>query len=698
MAKRKQSAAPSAPGAGARVVADAEWSLARQISWWALLAMVFVTPIVISNWSFMGFATPITYDQFDIIKVFMQRVLALVALGAWVWDIALRGGKIRHTPIDWLILAFLAWVTVSTIFSIHPPTAFFGKYRRFEGLLSFINYAVIYFLVVQMADRPSRIRQIAQALFWSGLFVAGYGVLQSLGIDPNSWGQLPFEANRAFSTYGNPDLLGGFLMFSTFISLGLALAEPKVNWRIVYWSGFLLSVWTILAAFTRSAWVGSVVGIFFIVLFAVRQRAPWTTVDWGFSAAVAAVASVVVGRSLSNPNEVMNFGKRLASIFQFSEGSAATRFQIWGAAGRAIQDRPIFGFGADTFRLLFPQYKPVEYVAAAGYLSVADNVHNYPLQLASGIGVPGMLGFYGIVGWAAVRSWPLVWVRGKDANRMILAGIWAACAAYVVHLFFGLSVTGSSFLLWTFMGVLVAPTAVAIEVPKVSWGSFVAIAVSVLVVLGIGHQFVLMSADNAYLQARITAQGAERTELARKAARLNPFNDIYRAEVGVASTDEFIASLNSGATREQAEAIFRAAEAALIDTIAFVPAEYDNYVFLANLYNIAGDVFDPSFFDQAIQVALDGVAVEPYGPAIRVQLARALQAQERFTAAQMHLEYALKMDPAYSQAAALLARVYYLQGMQDKAFELLRRYPDSADATAVLQELEAQAASETAQP
>ena len=40
--------------------------------------------------------------------------------------------------------------------SISPATAFFGKYRRFEGLLSFINYAVIFFLVVQFADRPSR--------------------------------------------------------------------------------------------------------------------------------------------------------------------------------------------------------------------------------------------------------------------------------------------------------------------------------------------------------------------------------------------------------------------------------------------------------------------------------------------------------------------------------------------------------------
>lgn len=354
MAKRKSSKKRDSMPVREAYVRDDGLTTAGRISWYALLAMVFLTPIAISNWTFLGFSMPITYDQFDIIKVFVQRVLGLVALTAWVWDMAMRGGKIRRTPIDWLILAFLAWVTLSTIFSIHPATAFFGKYRRFEGLLSFINYAVVYFLVVQFADRPSRIRQIAQALFSSGIVVAGYGVLQSLGADPLQWGQLPFEANRSFSTYGNPDLLGGFLMFSTFISIGLALAEKDTKWRAIYWGGVLINAWCVIAAFTRSAWVGSVVGLIFIVIFAVRQRVNWGALDWGLSAAVAAVAGVVIGRSFANPNEVMNFGKRVVSIFQFNEGSALTRFQIWGAAWRAVQERPILGFGPDTFRLLFP--------------------------------------------------------------------------------------------------------------------------------------------------------------------------------------------------------------------------------------------------------------------------------------------------------------------------------------------------------
>ena len=126
-------------------------------------------------------------------------------------------------------------------------------------------------------------------MFWAGVVVAAYGVLQSLGRDIVQWGKLPFEANRAFSTYGNPDLLGGFLMFSVFISIGLALSEERLSWRAVYWTGFLLNMWCLVVAFTRSAWVGSVVGLFFLVLLAVRQKVEWKPIDWGFAGAIGAL-------------------------------------------------------------------------------------------------------------------------------------------------------------------------------------------------------------------------------------------------------------------------------------------------------------------------------------------------------------------------------------------------------------------------
>ena len=439
-----KAAKPKRPAPGVAVVEARDDSLALTIAWWSLLALVFLVPIAISNFSWLTGpnSPPLTYDQFDIVKVFLQRLFALIGIAAWAWHMLRYGGKIRSTPIEWLVLGFLVWVMITTFASIHPLTALFGKYRRFEGFISFVNYAAIFFLVLQLADNMTRLRTLAKTLFWSGTLVSAYGISQYLGADPVSWGTLPFEAQRAFSTYGNPDLLGGFLIFPLAISLVLALSEDVISWRVVYWIGFLVTVWCWIVAFTRGAWIGGIVVLLILAFAFIRQRVKLTAVDWGAVGVTAAAGVALVVRSLSSTNDVMNVAKRLQSILAFNEGSSLTRFQIWQAAISAIKARPIFGFGADTFRLVFPAYKPFEYVAAAGYLSVADNVHNYPLQLASGIGIFGLLLLYSIFGWAAYRSAPVAFAKRPTMEGLVLAGFWAACAGYITHLMFGLSVTG----------------------------------------------------------------------------------------------------------------------------------------------------------------------------------------------------------------------------------------------------------------
>jgi len=703
---KKKLAKAAAQRTSVAAAPDDQMSLARKIAWWSLLAMIFLVPVAMSNFTWLGAKMPLTYDQFDIFKVFYQRVFGLIALAAWGWDILMRGGKIRRTPVDYLILAFLAWVTISTVLSISPATAFFGKYRRFEGLLSFYNYAVIYFLILQFADRPSRVRTLAQTLFWSGLIVTGYGVLQNIGADPVPWGSLPFEANRAFSTYGNPDLLGGFLMFSLPITLGLVLSEDKLSMRVIYWLGFAVNVWCWIVAFTRGAWIGGLVSIPLVVFIAFRHRAQFFKIDWIPVGAITALGAGIIGASLKNPNEVMNFAARFSSILDFKGGSGQTRTQIWQAALGAVQDRPIFGFGPDTFRLVFPKYKPVEYVAAAGYRSVADNVHDYPLQLAAGIGIVGVLLFYGIMVWGAIRSAPLVFKRSDDHRRILFGAFWAACAGYLVQLMFGLSVTGNTFLLWAALGVVLAPTASVIEVKAPKWGIYVAMVGMVLAGLGIGYQIVYMQADYWYLITMIASEDDARVKAAEKAVSLNPYNDMYRAEVGIAYRDRMISYLNAAQQAQaagqdstelmnQAQTAYDTSVASLKDTIEFVPWEYDNYVFLASVHNIGGQALNPDYYDDAVAIGLKGVEVEPFGPAIRVELARAYNGKGDNVNAIKHATIGAEMDYNFTDAWIFLSSLYEGAGDKAGAIGVLRqaaeKVPNSEPIATAIKRLEASA-------
>lgn len=703
-AKPSRAAAEPSRAAEKPESTDEAMSLARRVAWWALLAMVFLVPIAMSNFTFIGIEMPFTYDQFDIVKVALQRVLGLVALGAWAWDMLRHGGKLRRTPVDWLVLAFLVWVAITTITSIHWPMALFGKPRRYEGLLSFVNYAVIYFLVLQFACTAARVRMLARSLFFGSLIVAGYGALQALGVDPVRWAALPFEVNRSFSTYGNPDLLGGFLIFSVTVALGLALTETNLVWRLVYWAGFGLNGLVLITAFTRGAWIGGGLSLLLLGIVAWRHRAPLRRLDWVPAGVSAALGIGVIVRSLSSPDDVMNFGKRLASIFEFGGGSGQTRTEIWQAAIAAIKERPVLGWGADTFRLVFPRFKPVEYVRDAGGMSVADNAHDYPLHLAAGVGIPGMLLLYGVFVWAGVRSFRTVFGRSNDASRIVIGAFWAAAAGYLVQLLVGLSVTGTTFLLWAAIGVVLAPTARVVTVKAPRWGAVAAVAALCAAALGVGYQGLFILADNAYLRAEAAGDGAESIELVRRAARLQPLNGTYKEAVGLAYAARAREYLRAGAAAEQrgddttpyAEAFrenFANAERALKEAIAFVPSEYDSHVSLAELFVLGGQTLRSDLYQSAVQVARQGIEAAPYGTAIRVQLARALLGQGKTDEAVKELEYVVRIDPSGGRAALLLAATYQEQGKTVEALAVLRAVealrPGQAGVAEAIEQLEA---------
>jgi O-antigen ligase/TolA-binding protein len=686
-------------------------STAQKVVWYSLHVLVFAVPLAMSNANWLAraipaLATPLTYDQFDIVKVFVMRACVLVGMGAWTFDFFLRGGKLRRTKADWLILVFLGWVLLTSFTSISPATAFFGKYRRFEGFFSFLTYAAAYFLVIQVVDRASRIRSLAATLLVSGGLVSFYGILQYLSLDPVNWGtQLPFEFTRSFSTFGNPDLLGGYLIFPLVIAIPLALSEKRLGWRITYWVIFFLTAVCWITAFVRGAWIGGAVGLLIVAVAAWLARPKFEVTDYVAGGVTAAAGLAVIIRSLSNTNGVLNFAQRFSSIFKFQEGSSLTRFEIWQAAWAATKARPIFGWGADTFRLVFPMYKPAAYTRDAGYISVADNVHDYPLQISSALGIPGLLLLYGTFGWILWLAAPNAFAKGKGADRLVVTGFWAAAVGYIVHLMFGLSVTGSTIFLWVAFAIILSPIARTVDVGAKAWGPAVAVVgLALSAALFVGNA-VYIVADNYYLRGQfgMTSTGETPVDLIKTAIALNPYNDMYRSQLGQAYLDQMngwvqeaqrlqTAGQDPSTALQNAQTSFRAAEAAYKDVMAFVPSEYDNYVFLSALYNQAGTYFDPTLFQKAVAVAKEGERVEPFGPLIRYQEAVALYNQNKLAEAQKVLEAAVPMDPGFVEGRMMLAELYTRQNRPADAARLYRevllRFPDNTQAKDALAKVE----------
>jgi O-antigen ligase len=78
--------------------------------------------------------------------------------------------------------------------------------------------------------------------------------------------------------------------------------------------------------------------------------------------------------------------ERLNGLFKPEQNTVWERTKLWQGAWNMIKERPLLGFGVNTFSRNFPKYKPVDYPDLR-------YAHNSYLQMWSEIGVIGLFTF-----------------------------------------------------------------------------------------------------------------------------------------------------------------------------------------------------------------------------------------------------------------------------------------------------------------
>lgn len=627
-----------------------------------------------------------TFDQFDMPKVVTLRFITLFIAATWGARFLLSGKtQIRRTPMDWFILAFLAWVTVSTVFSVHLPTAMLGKYRRYEGFISLVNYGVVFFITVQTLRSYGRLRALAKSMLITGAVVGVYGLGQYFGYDILQWGQLPFDKFRAFATYGNPDLLVGYLALLVPIGIGLFITTEDKYESAAYGLCTVITLAALIVTFSRSAWPGLVVAFIYLGVVLWRQRMLTDPRVLAIALAVVLVVGGLTVYSLRSQYSVTSVYERFQSLFRPTEGSAGTRYEIWKSSIAATKARPFFGFGPDTYRLIFPMYKTVRYVQMAGYRSVADNAHSYPMQLAPAIGIPGMILFYVLVFFGFGRAAGLTLKRGgHESERIMIASFAAGALAYGIHLLFGLSVTGTTIFLWICFACYMLPFAKTVEIDwrpsSAAVRSAVLSACFIALVSGVYLNWRFFSADTWNLRSYQYQEANKDAALQAidEALRLNPYWDAYRAQKVMLLLDK----ANSAGEGESLLGAVKFVRQSIMES----PREYDNYLFLANAYSGAWrmlrdqkylasspespyatkkyDVDEPdgNVPESALDVSLYALRnVEPNAPSAMVQAGLAYMDVGRMKEALAEFERAVFQDPNYSEA------FYYLGNAQERA-------------------------------
>jgi putative inorganic carbon (HCO3(-)) transporter len=382
---------------------------------WVVRAGAVLLPIAFS---------PLTYDHYVLPKLLLARLLVLVLAVLFLLSTLLSGAiRIRRTPLDVPLLVFVATAVVATLLSVNPNVAVFGTYSRYDGLLTLVTYAALFWLAVQTISGPDDARALLRSLLAGGYLVALIAIVQ--------WclNSLAGQASvRAFGTLGNPNVLGAYLVLLSPLAYQELRDARSTPGRLI-WANVLLTMGVaLLLTVSHSAWLA--LGAAAVVLVAGRQLPAIRSPRRVLIAVVVLCAALLA-----------------AAPIALSRGTdVGQRIHIWQDSLGLIASRPLFGYGPDTFGLVYPGFQTGQWVL--GYVQI-DKAHSEVLQVAATQGLAGLFAWAWLMAAFVLAFW-----RGRDQ-----AGAWAlfaGWAAYQVVLLVNFTAPAAAFPFWIFAAAALA--------------------------------------------------------------------------------------------------------------------------------------------------------------------------------------------------------------------------------------------------
>jgi O-antigen ligase len=469
---------------------------------WYLRVGLFLLPLAYS-WG--------TYDSYVLPKLLAARILVIGLLVLFIARVlGARAFVVKRTPLDLPLFAFVGSAALSTLFAYNQNVAVFGIYSRYDGLLTILTYAALFWLTVQAVADSDEAHTLMWVLLASGYAVAGIAIFQSVSDSLQQNAVIP-----AYGTLGQKNVLGAFLAMLCPLAYGELVAARSWAVRVLAVNALAMCGIGLYLTFSRSAWVGVALAA---VVVALWVRGP------GLRIAIATASVVVllaIGIALlAQAGGVPPERTDLAEL--------GSRPAIWRDALHLIASRPLLGYGPDNFGLVFPRFQ------AADLGQTVDKAHAETLQVAATQGIVGLAAYLALV-FAFVRAF---WRGRRSAGAF---AIFAAWVAYTTTLQVNFSAPAAAFPFWIFAAAAMelwgaTRTTVGRALPHSRLSAATgAVGVTGLLALGAIATVPLYLAD-ARLFVAVTADygGRNRDALApaQQAQTLGPRESVYAVEVG----------------------------------------------------------------------------------------------------------------------------------------------------------------------
>ena len=374
--------------------------LAEKSLSWILKGGLLLTPFLVFV------VTRSMYFPFITGKNFWFRILVEGLAALWIWGmLAYPRLRPRFSPVVWAVVAFTAVMGIATMFALSPYHSFWSSYERMEGYLGLLHLGA-YFLILVSVFRTERDWKVFfSTSIGASVLVSLYAVMQLAGkFDIHQGG------TRVDATFGNATYLAAYLLFHMFFLIWFYLRTENVWWRVGFALAFLLEGFILFHTATRGAMLGFLGGILvFGALLALLGRGGLRKIAFvgvGVAVLIPILFFALKDMSFIRENEVL---VRFASISP-SETTTQSRFTIWRMALRGAAERPILGWGQESFIYVFSKYYEPPLWRQEPWF---DRAHNVFLDWLTAGGVLGLAAYLSMFAAALGMLW-----RALRRNRV----------------------------------------------------------------------------------------------------------------------------------------------------------------------------------------------------------------------------------------------------------------------------------------
>lgn len=392
----------------------------------------------------------------DLVDLFVLPLLAFIVRDRLQGR---REGLVMPAPMWWLV-GLVALGVLDVVMGPHRKFAAFEVFRMAKcGLLMFV--------IANECVRERQFRQVAVALAWGlalniAVSSAQYALKRTLGLQ--ALGEAAPEAilganlgvylqadavYRISGLLGHPNLYAAYLAMLLPILIALLFAQAPPHLRLGFAALAVAGSASLVLTLSRTGWAAFAAAMLCLLAFLYLHpvaRGRWRTLKNAMPFALFLGAAAAAGPVITR-------------LTRSDSGALDFRWEWMGIAWKMIQDKPVLGFGLNSFVHQLIDYTPYSVSRMVELFGpIWPVVHNTYMLVWSEQGTLGLVLFMALNLHLLLVAYRNTRVGLSDTVTLLNAGIFAAIVAVMVDGLgsFYLRVPGPARLFWILGGLAVA--------------------------------------------------------------------------------------------------------------------------------------------------------------------------------------------------------------------------------------------------